>query len=716
MSKRVASGIILTLLMLSILTLVFNVQPAKAEPRTWIVDDDGPADFHTIQEAIDAANPGDTVYVRAGIYCENVIVSKTISIIGEDNVKTVIDGRKGSYVIQIVNNNVTISGFYIKNGTWGIFAESRNSTIEDNKVLDCTYAIFVSGSGNKIRRNLITNVSRGIQIWYCDNSVVNNEIIGNQTQFTIGVGLTSGGYTKCEGNEVIGNNVTGFWTAISLYTSMSDRPIYDNHIYHNNFVNYTENVNFFRAVFNNFWDDGYPSGGNYWSDYTGVDLYSGPYQNETGSDGIGDSPYVIKADNRDRYPLMSFYGVVPIYPIAAFNYSPSNPIACQTSVVFDASDSVCPNGTITTYLWNFDDGTLGIGEVASHIYNSYGSYNVTLTVVSNTGSRNSQTQLVTVRDSPIPSFAFSPAFNLSVGQPVTFNASLSNPRGGIITAYVWDFGDANTTLTIDPTIVHVYAFQGAFNVTLTVSDSEGLNSSCFQTIPVMMPTFVSVSTSSSSTFVGFTVYINGTLHDIYGNGLEDEPVVLYYTFPGATTWFPISSGITDNLGHYYVQWIPPATGYFTIKTEWAGNTTHFGASNTTTLSSILYQNQYVFTVESNSTISSLAFNTTGWELSFTASGPNGTRGYVKVTVAKSLVFNITNIRAYLDGVQIEHSITSRDDSWLLTFSYTHSTHQVTVDLDITIVPEFPSAIILPLFIILTMFTIVVRKRKFSRRG
>jgi hypothetical protein len=234
-----------------------------------------------------------------------------------------------------------------------------------------------------------------------------------------------------------------------------------------------------------------------------------------------------------------------------------------------------------------------------------------------------------------------------------------------------------------------------------------------------MPTLVSVSTSSSSTFIGFTVDINGTLCDLYGNGLENEPVVLYYTFSGVTTWFPITSGITNDLGHYYAQWIPYATGYFTIKAEWVGNTTYIGASNNVTLSVIPYENQYVFSVESNSTISALAFNTTSWELSFTASGPSGTKGYVKVTVAKSLVENITNIRAYLDGNQTEFSITSIDDSWLLTFNYIHSTHQIVVDLDINIIPEFPLAIILPLFAILTILAVAckftVRRKRWKNR-
>jgi len=54
----------------------------------------------------------------------------------------------------------------------------------------------------------------------------------------------------------------------------------------------------------NVWDDGYPSGGNYWSNYDGVDLFSGPYQNMTGSDGMGDTPHVLDVGHVDHYPLM----------------------------------------------------------------------------------------------------------------------------------------------------------------------------------------------------------------------------------------------------------------------------------------------------------------------------------------------------------------------------------------------------------------------------
>jgi parallel beta-helix repeat protein len=68
----------------------------------------------------------------------------------------------------------------------------------------------------------------------------------------------------------------------------------NNLIYHNDFVNNLQHVTIQNSV--NTWDDGYPSGGNYWSDYTGIDA---------DGDGIGDTPYVINHNNMDQFPLMT---------------------------------------------------------------------------------------------------------------------------------------------------------------------------------------------------------------------------------------------------------------------------------------------------------------------------------------------------------------------------------------------------------------------------
>ena len=86
----------------------------------------------------------------------------------------------------------------------------------------------------------------------------------------------------------------------------------NNLIYHNNFIN--NNQNAFDNGKRNQWDNGYPSGGNYWSDYTGTDNFSGPGQNESGSDGIGDTPYYITGNtlrSQDLYPLMTPYFPLP---------------------------------------------------------------------------------------------------------------------------------------------------------------------------------------------------------------------------------------------------------------------------------------------------------------------------------------------------------------------------------------------------------------------
>ena len=91
----------------------------------------------------------------------------------------------------------------------------------------------------------------------------------------------------------------------------------DNKIYHNNFVNNEYSVNPNDPT--DLWDDDYPSGGNYWSDYTGIDLKRGAGQNEAGSDGVGDTAYVVDTANHDHFPLMKPYAGPHDIGITRFN-------------------------------------------------------------------------------------------------------------------------------------------------------------------------------------------------------------------------------------------------------------------------------------------------------------------------------------------------------------------------------------------------------------
>jgi len=259
MRLKAVSGIMLTLLLVSMLALAFNIQPIKAEPTTIIVPDD----YEKIQWAIGNASDGDTIFVRAGTYYEHVVANKTMSLMGENRGTTIIDGNGIiTPIVHITANNVTIEGFTIQNSGLIYGFEGGGIYITDS-------------NRNNIVNNTITNTQYGINL---SNSTSNTFV----------------------GNTIIENDV-----GIQFLEDYSGNST----VYHNNFINNGWQFSDFAAS-NNTWDNGYPSGGNYWNDHNPPDIYSGPYQNETGRDKIGDIPYVIDGNETDRYPLIYPYGRV----------------------------------------------------------------------------------------------------------------------------------------------------------------------------------------------------------------------------------------------------------------------------------------------------------------------------------------------------------------------------------------------------------------------
>ena len=229
------------------------------------------------------------------------------------------------------------------------------------------------------------------------------------------------------------------------------------------------------------------------------------------------------------------------------------------------------------------------------------------------------------------------------------------------------------------------------------------DTSWFPSINCLLPTRISISLGSSTSYIGFKVEIHGNL-TCNDAGLSVTPILLSYSVNNGESWNDITLVNTALDGTCSAVWMPSATGNYLVKATWTGNATYPETSTFVNLAVTPFEEKYVFTVESNSTISELAFNTTGQALSFTATGPNGTRGYTRVTLAKSLIANATNIRVYLDGKQTQYSILSTDDSWLLTFNYTHSAHHVIVDLQTAIMTGRPLD---PTWIYITMAVVVI---------
>jgi hypothetical protein len=119
----------------------------------------------------------------------------------------------------------------------------------------------------------------------------------------------------------------------------------------------------------------------------------------------------------------------------------------------------------------------------------------------------------------------------------------------------------------------------------------------------------------------------------------------------------------------------------------------------------------MFYAESNSTLSSLAFNSTTKEISFTASGPSGSTGYVSFLISKSLTGNATDFKVYLDGEEIQCNVTELSDSLLIFFQYTHSTHEVLIKLATVTIPELPPWVLLPLLGACALSAFIVRRKK-----
>jgi parallel beta-helix repeat protein len=374
--------IVTSLILISSSGLInFNISNVNADIQTLIVPDK----YATINAAIGAATQGDTILVRKGIYYENPIIEKKLTLIAEETGNTLIIGAGGvergaKPVFTLAANNITLKGFTIKSQNYnqtnyaaGINLAGDNCIITENIIEGTYYGIFSSvQSSNLISNNTIRNTLKdGIRI--CGgstNTIKDNTIIGNAQS-----GIAIGGYLYTVKGNLLQNNYRGIGLGASyslifnntlkensesgLYIATSNSLIVSNNIaqskwgvyftsyfaapnnntfYKNNIANNTQQAGISSVYNSQIWDNG--AQGNYWGNYKDTD---------SNNDGIGDLSFMVYDANEDRYPLMSPYAlpknaIQPELPI------PSNTVKGIISLWH--FDNIEPNGVTPDSLSN----------------------------------------------------------------------------------------------------------------------------------------------------------------------------------------------------------------------------------------------------------------------------------------------------------------------------------------------------------------------------
>jgi len=373
--KTLIVGIILSFICMSISpsVAIYNLRDSSIQiynGNTLYVGGTGEGNYTIIQDAIDNATDGDTVFVYNGTYFENLFLDKTIYLIGEDRNNTIIYPKNLSEnqnsIVYISADACTIDGFTLGNydlleDSIGFFINSsknkingsvikylehgiyikdkviyKNSFIDNqisnNEITNCTFGVYIRSDGkdNVIYNNDIFDNTEGIYISYC----VNNSIVGNfvHSNSVYGIYISTDSDGNIVSRNVITENKYGIRFQGVNYNEIflnwfqgNEQGLYSccsscfNTIYKNTCI---DNEKHASDGYHNNWDNG--ELGNYWDNYNGTD---------NDGDGIGDTPYPIPGgNNEDRYPLME--------PPWSGNQPPESPTIdgptkCKSGIEYD---------------------------------------------------------------------------------------------------------------------------------------------------------------------------------------------------------------------------------------------------------------------------------------------------------------------------------------------------------------------------------------------
>jgi parallel beta-helix repeat protein len=512
----------------------------------------------SIQEAIDAASPGDTVFVHNGTYYEHIIINKTISLIGENPANTTLDGNMDIIpIVRIFAQKVTFCNFTVRN------------TASDWE----TYGIYVRNTQNiSLVNNIVKETYTGIRLENSSHCQISNNTM--TLNFAYGIHLI---YYAMQ-NLFTGNNIME--NPSGAYLAAEDCQ--NNTFYHNNFVNNIYQVSNFGS--HTSWDNGYPFGGNYWSDYE--ERY--PNAKEIDDSGIWDTPYnPVEFGVQDNYPLMNPW--VPIPPIANFTYSPENPTKDEI-ITFNASASYDPDGTIISYKWDFGDNTITTttNQTITHSYPEFSNYSVTLTITDDDSLKDKM--IKTVKVQAITSTLTIKVFpeEIEIGKNATISGNLTirgNPAKGEnieILTKIQGQNNWTTFVTVPtgskgtyqnvwtPITVTTYEIMASWKGNETVLPA---NSSAVTLDVRKRSSKLTIYATPTTVTIGSNITITGRLTPVKEGGANITIDYQIVSFPlQFTLWKNIATVRTNSTGDYICVWSPiKADVMYLFQASWQGD-------------------------------------------------------------------------------------------------------------------------------------------------
>ena len=597
---------------------------------------------------------------------------------------TITDGSlSGIYLYDSSSN--TLSGNVVSSSTYGIelWAYGSYGNILSGNVVSSSGVdgIVLNGAhNNTLSGNIVSsNGQYGITLMADNNIIYGNTIVNNS-----GYSWSSGIYIQFHYNNIISSNTIKDNTqGIFLYGSGKN-----NKLFHNNFINNTNQV-YVSGEHSNIWDDGYPSGGNYWSNYVGADVKSGPNQDQLGSDGLGDTPYIIDVNNSDRYPLMHPWSSLPVHDInTGLGYATIQE-AIDANETMDGHRIFVEKGTYYEHVaTNKSLSLIGENKLETVI-----DGNGTGTVLS-IWANNVEFSGFTVQNGAKP-----PQTNYAACIQITVLSNNTVIHGNILknSAIGIDVEGYNSSITnncMEDNFKGIDILFGLGNNTFTentIANSiwygieiiYSLNNTIFHNnfVDNNQSTYSTGSVNAWDNGVEGNYWSDYTGVDKNHNGIGDSPYDVFSTTAPNQDRYPLMAPIKSfNAG------------------TWNNKTYHVD-------------------IVSNSTITGFSFNATGKTITFNVEGQTGTTGFCRVAIPTSLLW-CDNPDAWTvkvgDTLMGNRTVNLRVNYTYIYFSYMHSTHQVTIT-STNAVPEFQPLFFLPLFVIAillaTLLAAFVLKRK-----